>query len=113
MRASLGPGRHAAETGADLLIVQAPAAGGHSATLTPDFPLAPNELPDLVSGARHTVALPVIAVGGITTPADTATALRAAPTPSWSAPPSCAPTKAARPHPTKPPWTTRRSPTPR
>ncbi|MEV5644489.1 hypothetical protein AB0L67_30775 [Streptomyces flaveolus] len=38
VRASLGPGRHTAETGADLLIVQASAAGGHSATLTPDFP---------------------------------------------------------------------------
>ncbi|MFD6280243.1 nitronate monooxygenase [Streptomyces sp. NPDC060209] len=67
----------AAETGADLLIVQAPAAGGHSATLTPDRPVAPVELPDLVSDVRHIVPLPVIATGGIATPADTAAALRA------------------------------------
>ncbi|MFF9496576.1 nitronate monooxygenase [Streptomyces flaveolus] len=67
----------AAETGADVLIVQAPAAGGHSATLTPDRPLAPVSLPDLVSDVRHTVPLPVIAAGGIATSADTAAALRA------------------------------------
>ncbi|MFD7205770.1 nitronate monooxygenase [Streptomyces sp. NPDC059893] len=67
----------AAETGADLLIVQAPGAGGHSATLTPDRPLAPINLPDLVSDVRHTVPLPVIAAGGIATPTDTAAALRA------------------------------------
>ncbi|MFF3736742.1 NAD(P)H-dependent flavin oxidoreductase [Streptomyces sp. NPDC002566] len=67
----------AAETGADLLIVQAPAAGGHSATLTPDRPLSPVSLPELVSDVRHTVPLPVIAAGGIATPADTAAALRA------------------------------------
>ncbi|MEU4782108.1 nitronate monooxygenase [Micromonospora sp. NPDC023633] len=67
----------AAETGADLLIVQAPAAGGHSATLVPDRPLTPIELSDLISDVRHTVPLPVIAAGGIATPADTTTALRA------------------------------------
>ncbi|WP_395298279.1 nitronate monooxygenase [Kitasatospora hibisci] len=67
----------AAETGADLLIVQAAAAGGHSATLTPSRPLAPTPLPDLVSDVRHSVPLPVIAAGGIATPADTAAALRA------------------------------------
>ncbi|MBT2409861.1 nitronate monooxygenase [Streptomyces sp. ISL-12] len=67
----------AAETGADLLIVQAPAAVGHSATFTPDRPLTPIDLPDLVSDVRHTVPLPVIATGGIATPADTAAALRA------------------------------------
>ncbi|MGW1817395.1 nitronate monooxygenase [Streptomyces sp. NPDC002125] len=67
----------AAESGADLLIVQASAAGGHSATLTPDRPLASVDLPDLVSDVRHTVPLPVIATGGIATPADVAAALRA------------------------------------
>ncbi|MFJ8622281.1 nitronate monooxygenase [Kitasatospora sp. NPDC093550] len=67
----------AAENGADLLVVQAPAAGGHSATLTPARPLAPIPLPDLVSDVRHTVPLPLIATGGIATPADTADALRA------------------------------------
>jgi nitronate monooxygenase len=67
----------AANTGVDLLIVQAPAAGGHSATLTPDRPLTPISLPDLVSDVRHATNLPVIATGGITTAADTAAALKA------------------------------------
>ncbi|MQS16305.1 nitronate monooxygenase [Streptomyces kaniharaensis] len=67
----------AAETGADLLVVQAPAAGGHSATLAPARPLATIPLPDLVSDVRHAVPLPLIATGGIATPADTAAALRA------------------------------------
>ncbi|WP_326793767.1 nitronate monooxygenase (plasmid) [Streptomyces sp. NBC_00841] len=67
----------AAEIGADLLIVQASAAGGHSATLTPDRPVTPIPLPDLVSDVRHTVPLPVITADGIATPADTAAALRA------------------------------------
>ncbi|WAP53651.1 nitronate monooxygenase [Streptomyces sp. S465] len=67
----------AANTGADLLIVQAPAAGGHSATLTPDRLPRPIPLPDLVSDVRHTTHLPVIAAGGIATAADTAAALKA------------------------------------
>ncbi|GAA2804408.1 nitronate monooxygenase [Kitasatospora sp. CM 4170] len=67
----------AAETGADLLIVQSAAAGGHSATLTPARPLAPTPLPDLVSDVRHAVPLPVIAAGGIATPAGAAAALNA------------------------------------
>ncbi|NNN33785.1 hypothetical protein HLK59_26155, partial [Streptomyces sp. S3(2020)] len=67
----------AADTDVDLLIVQAPAAGGHSATLTPDRPLTAVALPDLVDDIRHTVPLPAIAAGGIATPADTAAALRA------------------------------------
>ncbi|MFJ3794172.1 nitronate monooxygenase [Kitasatospora sp. NPDC090091] len=67
----------AAETGADLLIVQASAAGGHSATLTPSRPVAPTPLPDLVSDVRHTVPLSVIAAGGIATPTDASAALRA------------------------------------
>ncbi|WP_129843242.1 nitronate monooxygenase [Streptomyces sp. RFCAC02] len=74
-----GPGEAlaAAETGADLLIVQAAAAGGHSATLTPGRPQAPVPLPDLVADVRRAVPLPVIAAGGIATPQDTAAALRA------------------------------------
>ncbi|MFK0280910.1 nitronate monooxygenase [Streptomyces sp. NPDC090499] len=67
----------AAATGADLLIVQAPAAGGHSATLHPTRPLAPVPLPDLISDVRHTVPLPVIGAGGIATSADVASAVRA------------------------------------
>ncbi|MFF8881298.1 nitronate monooxygenase [Streptomyces flaveolus] len=71
------PGQHAAETGADLLIVQAPPPAATPPPSPPTFPPAPIEPPDPVSDVRHTVALPVIAAGGITTPADTATALRA------------------------------------
>ncbi|MFH8409941.1 NAD(P)H-dependent flavin oxidoreductase [Streptomyces sp. NPDC018019] len=67
----------AADAGVDALIVQAPAAGGHSATLTPERPLAPATLPDLVGAVRHTVTLPVIATGGIATPADVAAVLQA------------------------------------
>ncbi|MFI9219397.1 NAD(P)H-dependent flavin oxidoreductase [Streptomyces werraensis] len=69
--------RSAAETGADLLIVQSPAAGGHSATFTPERPLTPIPLPDLLSDVRRTTPLPLIAAGGIATPADTSAALRA------------------------------------
>lgn len=67
----------AAQLGADVLIVQAPAAGGHSATFTPATPLADVELPDLVSDVRRTIGLPVIAAGGIATPEDVAAVLRA------------------------------------
>lgn len=67
----------AAQIGADALIVQAPAAGGHSATFTPTKTLTPVELPDLVSDIRHTVGVPLIATGGIGTPEDVAAALGA------------------------------------
>ncbi|MFE7116315.1 nitronate monooxygenase [Streptomyces sp. NPDC057654] len=67
----------AADAGADALIVQAPAAGGHSATLTPDRPIAPVALPDLVTAVRAATGLPVVATGGIATPEDAAAALRA------------------------------------
>ncbi|MCO8303736.1 nitronate monooxygenase [Streptomyces sp. RKCA744] len=69
--------RRAADAGVDALIVQAPAAGGHSATLTPARPLAPVRLPDLIAAVRRAVALPLIAAGGITTAADVADALGA------------------------------------
>ncbi|MFC9503498.1 nitronate monooxygenase [Streptomyces sp. NPDC057002] len=69
--------RRAAGAGVDALIVQAPAAGGHSATLTPARPPAPIRLPDLITGVRRAVALPVIATGGISTAADVAAAVHA------------------------------------
>ncbi|GGY98981.1 hypothetical protein GCM10010300_48610 [Streptomyces olivaceoviridis] len=69
--------RQAAASGVDALIVQAPAAGGHSATLTPARPLAPVRLPDLIASVRGAVTLPVIATGGIATAADVTVALRA------------------------------------
>ena len=69
--------RRAADAGVDALIVQAPAAGGHSATLTPAQPPAPVRLPDLIASVRGVVSLPVIAAGAITTCADVAAAVRA------------------------------------
>ncbi|MEV7991324.1 nitronate monooxygenase [Streptomyces sp. NPDC086077] len=69
--------RQAAQAGVDGLVVQGPAAGGHSATLTPDRPLASVSLPDLVAHIRSTVTLPLVAAGGIGTPADVAAALHA------------------------------------
>ncbi|MER6173290.1 nitronate monooxygenase [Streptosporangium sp. NPDC001681] len=69
--------RRAAEFGVDALIVQAATAGGHSATLTPERPLTPVPLPELVGQVRDAVTLPVIATGGIATPADVAAALHA------------------------------------
>lgn len=69
--------RRAADAGVDALIVQAPAAGGHSATLTPARPPAQIPLPELIATVRGAVALPVVATGGITTAADVAEAVRA------------------------------------
>lgn len=69
--------RLAAEAGVDALVVQGPAAGGHSATLTPDRPIVPVALPDLVARIRGAVALPLVAAGGIGTPSDVAAALQA------------------------------------
>ncbi|MEY9893777.1 nitronate monooxygenase [Catenulispora sp. MAP5-51] len=67
----------AAQIGVDALVVQAPAAGGHSATLSPAQPLASIALPDLVSDVRNAVGLPLLAAGGIATASDVADALRA------------------------------------
>jgi len=58
-------GRRAAEAGADLLVVQGAAAGGHSGTLTPERPPEPVDLAELVRGVRAASTLPVIAAGGI------------------------------------------------
>ncbi|MFF5229045.1 nitronate monooxygenase [Dactylosporangium sp. NPDC000521] len=67
----------AAAAGVDALVVQAPAAGGHSATLTPSAPPPPVPLPDLVAAVRAAVPLPVVAAGGIATTTDVAAALHA------------------------------------
>ncbi|MFK4540653.1 nitronate monooxygenase [Streptomyces tendae] len=69
--------RLAAAAGVDALIVQAPDAGGHSATLNPGQPPRPVRLTDLITSVRRAVALPLIATGGITTAADVTTALSA------------------------------------
>ncbi|MDX3076157.1 nitronate monooxygenase [Streptomyces sp. NPDC088354] len=69
--------RLAAEAGADVLAVQASAAGGHSGTLTPQRVPDPVSLPDLVAEVRRTVSLPIVAAGGAATPESVAEALRA------------------------------------
>ena len=66
-----------AADGADLLVVQAPAAGGHSGTLTPDRIPTERALPDLVAEIAATTDRPLIAAGGVMTSADAAAALRA------------------------------------
>jgi nitronate monooxygenase len=60
--------RLAAEAGADMLAVQASAAGGHSATLTPQHIPASIPLTDLLGQVRQAVSLPLIAAGGLATP---------------------------------------------
>ncbi|MHA6668472.1 nitronate monooxygenase [Homoserinimonas sp. A447] len=67
----------AIEAGADALIVQASAAGGHSATLTPRVtpPVVP--IGELLQGIRSVTSLPLIAAGGISTPEEVTSALAA------------------------------------
>lgn len=66
---------HAA--GVDMLVVQAADAGGHSGTLAPLRPLTPVGIVDLVTQVAATVPLPVLATGGLATPAAVAEAIRA------------------------------------
>jgi len=69
--------QQAADAGADLLVAQAAAAGGHWGTLTPWQP--PPRLPaaDLVASVRRAVPLPCLAAGGLATAGDVAAVLRA------------------------------------
>ncbi|GAB3420226.1 nitronate monooxygenase family protein [Flindersiella endophytica] len=64
--------------GADGLIVQSSAAGGHSATLTPGRPPGPVPLPELVAQVWSVSpgSLPLFAAGGLATAADVALAIR-------------------------------------
>jgi NAD(P)H-dependent flavin oxidoreductase YrpB (nitropropane dioxygenase family) len=57
--------RQAAAAGLDVLVVQAPAAGGHSGTFTPERALADRPLPDLVAEIIGVTSLPLIAAGGV------------------------------------------------
>jgi len=65
----------AGETGVDALAVQASSAGAHSGTFTPSRP--PDEIPliELIAAVRAVSALPVLAAGGLATPADVAAAV--------------------------------------
>lgn len=74
---SAAEARAAAEAGADALAVQASAAGGHSGTLTPQHVPAAVPLEELLGEVRAAVPLPLVAAGGLATPAAVAGALRA------------------------------------
>ncbi|TLP66291.1 nitronate monooxygenase [Microbispora triticiradicis] len=67
----------AAEAGADMLVVQASAAGGHSGTFTPRRTPADVPLPRLLGEVAGRVSLPLIGAGGLATPADVVRALGA------------------------------------
>lgn len=57
----------ATEVGADVLIVQASAAGGHSGTATPQRTPAAITLTELLRRIRQVTPLPLIAAGGLAT----------------------------------------------
>jgi NAD(P)H-dependent flavin oxidoreductase YrpB (nitropropane dioxygenase family) len=63
--------------GVDLLAVQAAAAGGHSGTLTPERLPVDLPLTELLAQVRAAVAVPLVAAGGLATPAAVAGALAA------------------------------------
>ncbi len=65
------------DAGVDMLAVQAAAAGGHSGTLSPLRPVTPVGIVDLVRQVAATVPLPVLATGGLATPAAVAEVIRA------------------------------------
>ncbi|MFL6021746.1 MAG: nitronate monooxygenase, partial [Marmoricola sp.] len=69
--------RLAGEAGMDALVVQGPAAGGHSGTFTPQQPPADVTLPELVRSVRAVCGLPILAGGGIGSAADVRAALEA------------------------------------
>jgi nitronate monooxygenase len=64
--------RAATDAGADMLAVQGCAAGGHSATLTPNRFPDPIPTAVLVAMVQDATRLPVIAAGGLATPAQIA-----------------------------------------
>ena len=74
---SAAEARLAAQTDADMLVVQAAAAGGHSGILTPDRLPPEIPLPELLAEVGAATSLPLIGAGGIGTPDDVAAALGA------------------------------------
>jgi nitronate monooxygenase len=74
---SIDEARQAREAGVDILAVQAGAAGGHSGTLTPGQLPAAVPLSVLVAIIQDATRLPVVAAGGLSTPAEVAAVLHA------------------------------------
>lgn len=61
--------RRARARGVDGLVVQGAAAGGHSATHDPTRTIEPLATVELVRRVRHQVDLPIVAAGGVESPA--------------------------------------------
>ncbi len=74
---SAAEARQAAEAGADLLAVQASAAGGHSGTLTPETIPPATPLAELIRQVAAAASIPIIGAGGIGTADDVSAAIRA------------------------------------
>ena len=72
-----GEAQAASDAGVDGLVVQAPAAGGHSGTFDPYRSPAPVAGVDLVRGVRAAVDLPIVACGGVRDARDAADLLHA------------------------------------
>jgi len=66
----------AVAAGADGLVVQGPAAGGHRSTFAPDMCPANESLGELLDRIRAAHRVPLIAAGGLATDADVAAVLR-------------------------------------
>jgi len=69
--------RTAQAAGVDVLVVQGPAAGGHSGTLTPERIPDDRPLVGLVAEIAATTTRPLVAAGAIMSSAEVATVLRA------------------------------------
>jgi len=65
----------AVAAGADSLVVQGPAAGGHRGTFAPDMQPATESLHQLIDRIRHAHDVPIIAAGGLGTARDVAAVL--------------------------------------
>jgi len=74
---SVDEARQAQDVGADALVVQSSLAGGHSGTFTPEHLPAAIPLTELVTAVQGQCGLPLIAAGGLSTPAEVADALGA------------------------------------
>src|SRR4051794_3092436 len=74
---SVEEARQAAAAGLDVLVVQAPAAGGHSGTFSPERPPVDRPLTDLVAELAAMTSLPLVAAGGVVRPEHVVSALGA------------------------------------
>jgi hypothetical protein len=104
--------RAAADVGADALVAQGSAAGGHSGAHDPLRTITPMPTERLTRDVIAATGLPVIAAGASTAHELSRSCSPPARRPSGSAPCYCAPTRAAPPAPTRTRWPIHGSPTP-